>query len=326
MDPLDFAVYRFLSPGGVARFWAGRRVIDPRITPREIAEKVGISESGARTRLHHLAGGGFLRDQTVTPNPALFGKQVFVADLLVRQSGEVDRILRDLTLVEGVVFTRDVMDEDERTIQVYFVADDAGAAVRLSALLGRLAAADAHGPAKPACRPYYIPPCERELSPLDWRVLQAVWRHPEATFAEIARAVGISLKTAARSYHQLITSRACWWTHGQESEEFPLALVCVNLRGPSDSEPIAGWIGQEGQAWMPVASDGFGLDPADASSVLAVLLPADLPTVLERFLRKLATLEGVEQIHRTFALGSATYVEWFADRIASHARSRARPA
>ena len=319
MDPLDFAIYRYLSRGGEARFWAGRRVIDPMITPREIAGRVGISESGVRARLLHLAERGFLKDKSVIPNPALFGKRVFVADLLVRQPGEVDRILRDLALVEGVIFIRDVMDEDERTIRVHFVSESDSTALRHAALLGRLSAASR--PLTP--QPYYTPPCDRELSPLDWRVLQEVWRHPDAAFAEIAGAVGITLKTAARSYHQLVDSRACWWTHGPGSEEFPLALVWVDLRSPADRDPLAGWIFSEAHAWMPVANDGLGLEPEKAATVLAGLVPADAPTVLERFLRKLAGVEGVVTIRRTFPLGSATYPAWFSDRITErvHARS-----
>ena len=319
MDRLDFAVYRFLSPQGEARFWAGRRIIDPRITPRGIAEQVGISESGVRTRLHHLTDRGFLKDKICIPNPSLFGRRVFVADLLVRQPGEVDRILRDLTLVEGVVFTRDVLDEDERKIRVHFVSESDSTAARVGALLGRLSPAGA--PFRP--QPYYIPPCDRELTTLDWRVLKDVWQHPDATFSKIAENVGISIKTAARCYHHLIDSRACWWTHGPNSEEFPLSLVSADLSRPQNLDSILGWINKEAPEWMPVANDGLGLEPEEATMVVAGLVPADVPTVLERFLRKFASREGVDRIRRTFPLGSAVYPAWFADRIAGqvHARS-----
>lgn len=321
MDPLDFAVYRSLSPGGEARFWAGRRLIDPRITPREMAEQVGISESGVRTRLHHLAEGGFLRDKTVIPNPSLFGERVFVADLLVRQLGEVDRILRDLTLVDGVLFSRDILDEDERKIQVHFVSESDSTATRVGALLRRLSPAGT--PVVP--QPYYIPPCDRELSQLDWRVLQGFWRQPEATFAEIAETVGISLKTTARSFHHLIDERACWWTHGPDSEEFPLALVRADLRGPESLDSVLGWIAKEAPGWMPVANDGFGREPEGAASALVGLVPADVPTALERFLRKFAGVAGVAGIRRTFALGSTSYPTWFADRIADRVRTGSYP-
>lgn len=318
MDSLDFAIYRFLAPAGEARFWAGRRIIDPTITPREISERVGISESGVRTRLGHLAERGFLRDKAVIPNPSLFGMQVFVTDLLVHQSGEVDRLLHDLSLVEGVVFTRDLMDEEERKIQVHFVSESESTAARHAALMGRLSPTG-----EPAlASPYYIPPCGRELSPLGWRALAGVWQRPDTTIAELSKTVGVTLKTAARSYHQLLESRACWWTHGPSSEEFPLALVSVDLRTPGDREAVAGWVVQEIRNWIPVADDGLGFEPAESTTVLAGLVPADAPTVLERFLRKLAGVDGVAKIRRTFPLGSATYTSWFGERIDERLRGR----
>ena len=310
MDPLDFSVYRFLSPEGAARFWAGRRRLDPRVTPREIAERVGISETAVRTRLQHLTERGFLRDKAVVPNPSLFGKRVFVADLLVKQSAEVDRILRDLTLLDGVVFTRDLMDEDERKIQVYFVSETEASAARFANLLGRISPE----PAAVVARPYYIPECDGQLSPLDWRVFLSVWHHPDSTLAQIAEDVGVSVKTAGRSYHRLIDTRACWWTHGPESEEFPLALVRTDLRSPKAVDSVQGWIDREAPAWMPVASDGFGSDPGSVATTIVGLVPADLPTVLERFLRKLAARDGVVGVGRTFSLGSVIYTAWFADR------------
>jgi DNA-binding Lrp family transcriptional regulator len=324
MDPLDFAIYRYLSPDGEARFWAGRRVIDPMITPRQIAERVqigervGISESGVRARLIHLAERGFLKDKIVVPNPALFGGRVFVADLPVRQPGEVDHTLHDVSLVDGVIFVRDIMDEDQRKLRVHFISDSDAAAERQAALLGRLSS---KGKVL-VPEPYYTPPCESELSSMDWRVLEAVWRRPDTTFAEIAGTLGITLKTAARSYRHLVDSRACWWTHGPASEEFPLALVRLDLRSPKDREPLAGWIDKETRLWMPVAGDGFGVEPGDAAAVLAGIVPADAPTVLERFLRECAKVEGVVSIRRTFPLGSAIYLTWFADRLRRALRVR----
>jgi DNA-binding Lrp family transcriptional regulator len=318
MDPTDFAIFRFLSEGGVARFWGGRCVIDPRITPREVAERLDISESGVRARLHQISERGFLRDRCVVPNPALFGRRVFVADLPVTHSGEVDRMLGDLALVDGVIFTRDTLDEEQRKIESYFVSENDSSAARLAALLGRLSSEES----RVVARPYFTPPCGRQLTPLDLRVLRTLWRSPEATFAELAEDVGISLKTAARIYHHLIESRACWWTHGPASEEFPLALVRIALRNAEDSPGVAEWIRRDGYTWMPVAQDGFGLDPSLAGGVMVGLVPADLPTVLERFLRRLFMVEGVAHIQRTFALGSAMYPAWFADRIAGLSHDR----
>jgi len=310
VDALDLAVYRALSPGGEARFWAGRRVIDPLLPAREIAERVGISENGVRARLRGLENQGFLRGKAVTPNPSLFGVQVFVASLPVKEVGEVERIYRDLALVEGVIFARDTLDEGERQVRVYFVSENERTTVRRAALLRRLSPAGQVG----VPQLYWIPPCERELTPLDWKVLQAVWRSPDASILETARAVHISAKTGARRYHQLIEARACWWTHSADSEEFPLALVRVEVQGPTHRDPVAGRILKEIPSWMPVASDGLGVEPGPEQPIAGLVL-ADAPTLLDRMIRRLAELPGVVRVQRTFALGSKTYPTWFADRI-----------
>lgn len=318
MDPLDFAIYRFLSRGGEARFWAGRRIVDPRITPREIAEQVGASESGVRARLRHLGERGFLRGRRVTPNPSLFGEEVFVAGVPVRQPREAARILKDLALVEGAVFARDLIDEDERRIQVYLAAESERVAQRRVQLVARLSASGKVTP----LRSYFIPRHAGELSSLDWKVLEGVWRRPDTTIAELAEAVGIGLKSAARSYRSLLDRHACWWTHGPEAEEFPLAFVRADLHRPTDLEGVAAWVAGTGQSWMPVARDGFGTAPDEVPRVLAGLVPADAPTVLERFLHRLAEVDGVEEVHRTFPLGSASFPAWASEKIQGRTRSK----
>jgi DNA-binding Lrp family transcriptional regulator len=320
MDPLDFAIYRFLSPGGEARFWAGRRVIDPTIPAREIAEKVGISENGVRARLRHLSQQGFLRGKALTPNPSLFRARVLVANLPVRAAGEVERIYRDLALVDGVIFARDTLDEGERQVGVYFVSDSDSTAARRTSLIRRLSPAGELG----SPQPYSIPACERALSPLDWRLLQALRRAPDASMAEIARTVGVSLKTTARRYRELIESRACWWTHGPDSEEFPLALIRIDLTDSADRGVALAGALRASPNWMPVAQDGLGLGPAATPPVVAGLVPADAPTVLERAVRLLVGLPGVKAVRRTFALGSMTYPGWFTDRIADQVPARAK--
>jgi DNA-binding Lrp family transcriptional regulator len=312
VDPVDFAIYRFLSPQGEARFWAGRRLIDPTIPAREIAERVGLSENGVRARLRGLLQRGILQGAAVVPNPSLFGVQVFVAELPIASAGEVPGVLRDLALVEGVIFARDTLDEGNREVRVHFVSESDSTTARRATLIRRLSPS---GQLR-APQPYSIPQCERELSPLDWRLLRALYRAPDATIAETARTVGISLKTTARRAHELVASRACWWTHGPKSEELPLALIRVDVRDPKHRESVAGTILQEAAAWMPVAGDGLGLDPESAATVVAGLVPADAPTVLERMVEKLIEIPGVVAVHRTFALGSRTYPEWFTDRLA----------
>jgi DNA-binding Lrp family transcriptional regulator len=318
VDLLDFAIYRFLSPAGEARFWGGRRLIDPTMPAKEIASHVGISENGVRARLRGLATKGFLRGTTVIPNPSLFGAQLFVAEIPVQDVSEVDRVLRDLSLVDGVIFARDTLDEGDRHIRAHFVSESEATTVRRATLLRRLAPTDRiRGPQR-----YWIPACGRELSPLDWKMLHALWSHPDAKIAETARTLKISPKTAAQRYHRLIDSRACWWTHGPDSEEFPLALVFIEVRDASHRDDVSNKVRKEAAAWMPVAGDGLGFEPGTPLTWVAGLVPADAPVVLERLVRKCAGIPGVVKVRRTFPLGSAMYPQWFGDRIGEHVRAR----
>ena len=318
MDHLDFAVYRFLSADGEARFWAGRRIVDPDIPAREIAERVGVSENGVRARLRGLSEKGYLRGREVTPNPSMFGVRVHVAEIPVQSPSDAERVFRDLALVEGVVFARDTLDEGKRHVGVYFVSDRESTTARRVGLLRRLAPTGE----VLTVEPYWIPACERENTPLDWRLLQAITRWPEATPAETARSVGVSLKTTARRLRQLVASRAVWSTHGSNSEEFPLALIRLELRDPSDRAAVEAAVWEGAGAWMPVAHDGLGLEPEEAVREVAGLVPADSPTAVERVVQKLSGVPGVSGVHRTFALGSRSYPAWFRDRIADHVPSR----
>jgi DNA-binding Lrp family transcriptional regulator len=319
VDLRDFAVYRFLSPGGEARFWAGRRVIDPTVPAREIAKQVGLSESGVRSRLRGLARHGYLHGTSVIVNPSLFGVRVFVAELPLKDVRQVEQLFRDLALVDGVLFARDTLDEGDRQLRVHFVAEDTATAARRATLLRRLSpTGQLRGP-----QPYWIPSCERGLTPLDWRLLHALWANPDSTITRTASALGISLKTAARRYHELIESRACWWTHGPDSEEFPLALLWIEVRDPAHRGPLRERIAREASAWMPVAADGLGFEPGSPPAWIAGLVPADAPTVLEKLVKKCVAFPGVVNVRRTFPLGSATYPSWLAGRMVSSRRSAA---
>ena len=319
MDALDYAIYRHLSADGLIRFWGGRRLVDPLVAAREIATKVGLSEAGVRVRLKALEQKGYLRGRETGVNPSLFGVSLVISDIPVREPQDAQRMMRELALVDGVTFARDVLDEKERAIRVYYVADTPTATARRTALLRKLAPTpEVRGPL-----PYWIPACGRELTRLDWRLLEAFRAGPEATRSDLAKKIGISLKTAAARFHQLIDSRACWSTLSSTSEEFPLALFSVGLREGEDPAIVAREVAALHPDWMPVAPDGSGASPSEAARQVAGLLPAGSPAALEQALRRTLGVEGVVNVRRTFALGSATYPQWFDERLATQMRKLA---
>jgi DNA-binding Lrp family transcriptional regulator len=311
VDATDYAIYRYLSPDGLVRFWGARRLIDPRVSAREIAEKVGLSEPGVRVRLKGLEERGYLRGRETGVNPSLFGASLVVAEIPVGEPHEAERLMREIGLVEGATFARDILDETDRAIRVFYVSDTPSATARRTALLRKLAPTpDFRGPT-----PYWIPECERELTRLDWRILQAFRSHPEATLSGLATAVGISLKTTASRFHRLLDANACWSTVSSTSEELPLALFSVTTRPGVDHGRVSQEVMRLHPSWMPVAADGSGVPPSDTPPAIAGLVPAESPASLENALRRTLALEGVASVRRTFALGSATYPQWVDEHL-----------
>lgn len=317
MDATDYAIYRSLSPDGLIRFWGARRLVDPRISAREISEKVGLSEAGVRARLKALEERGYLRGRETGLNPSLFGVSLVVSEIPVGEPHDAERLLRELALVDGVTFARDILDEKDRAIRVYYVSDTSAATARRTALLRKLAPTPQfRGPS-----PYWIPPCERELTHLDWRLLEAFRAHPEGTPNDLAQAVGLSYKTAANRLHRLLDSKACWSALSSASEELPLSLFSITVQEGADALAVARAVADAHPSWMPVAPDGLGLPPEDLARLVVGLVPAEAPAALERALRRTLAIDGVGNVRRTFALGSATFSQWYDDRLATQMKS-----
>jgi DNA-binding Lrp family transcriptional regulator len=317
VDAIDYAIYRYLSPDGRIRFWGARRLVDPRVSAREIADRVKLSEAGVRVRLRGLEQRGYLRGRETGVNPSLFGVSLLVSEIPVPEPHDAERLLRELALVDGVTFARDILDEKNRSIFVYHVADAPAATARRTALLRKLApAAELRGPV-----PYWIPPCDLELTRLDWRMVEAFRTHPDASVSDLAKVVGVSLKTAGNRFRRLLDSRACWSALSSSSEEFPLAMFSIALGEGADPVLVAKAVAAVHPSWIPVAPDGTGVPPEGASRTVTGLVPAEAPAALERALQRTLSLEGVDSVRRTFALGSATYPEWFDDRLSARVKS-----
>ena len=320
MDAVDFAIYRHLSRDGLSRFWASRRVVDPRVSVREIAEAVGRSEAGVRGRMRALRDSGLLGATEVTLNPSLFGASTLVAEIPVESPLESEEVFRDLAVADGVVFARDVLDEQDRKVQVYVASEGSAAATRRAALLRRLNPGRAvRGPS-----PYWIPGCAREPTELDWRLLAACRRLPDATVARLASECRVSVKTAARRFDLLVDARACWWSAAPEVTEWPFALLRLTLEANADAVGIASQAAARCDSWLPIAADGLGNDPRSAPSSVAGLVPASAPAALEHTVRKVLEIDGVADVRRTFGLRSASFPGWSDALLARRLPARSR--
>ena len=260
---------------------------------------------------------GFLRGRETGANPSLFGVSLVVSEIPLHEPHEAEDLFRELALVDGVTFARDILDETDRSVRVFYVSDNPAATARRTSLLRELApSSELRGPV-----PYWIPSCDRALTRLDWRMLEAFRKHPEATQRDLAEEVGVSLKTTAGRLHQLLESRAMWSALSSSSEEFPLAMLSILVREGVDPVTVARDVVRVHPSWMPVAADGAGVPPSEAPRGFAGLVPAESPVALEQAVRRTLAIEGVASIRRTFALGSATFPQWFDERLVAQMKS-----
>ena len=198
-------------------------------------------------------------------------------------------------------------------MRVYYVSDSPSAVTRRTSLLRKFSPNGVvRGPS-----PYWIPPCTRLPTALDWRLLAAFRHRPDDSLARFAEEARVSLKTTAKRFGALLDSRACWWSHSSDSEEWPLALLQLSLRSGADPTEVARQVARQSESWLPAAADGLGFEPAHPDRPVAGLVPVDRPVALERVVQRALGVEGVSGVRRTFGLGSATYPQWIDEQLAS---------
>ncbi len=307
---------RWLAPDGMARFWGSRRVIDPRVSAREIAQHVGLSETSVRMRLHRLEQRGLLTGREVWPNPSLFGVREVRAEVVVRGTRDTARLLEELALVDGVVYARDLLDPQARLLSIYYVSDNPTDTARRTALIRRLAPSGSlTGPV-----PVPTPPGPRTLAPLDWALLAEMCRHPEHGVGRLAAGLGASLKTVARRYHGLLDSKACWYTPGPETLDGPWSYVRVTCDSAAARPEVEQEFGRLFPSWIPLSPDSMARHPSSGAEQFSGLLLMESLGELERDLRRVEAMRGVASVYQAFSLGTRTYPHWFYQRIVEEAQ------
>jgi DNA-binding Lrp family transcriptional regulator len=311
LDEVDFAIYRYMFPGGEGRFWGSRPVIDPRISAREIGDLVHLSEVTVRARVAKLRSEGFIEGYDVWPSPRLFGASLRVLELTARDTHHADRILFVLGRVDGVVSARVMIDEDSRHVQVSFVEDTPERRDRCAREIVRLSDAKIAIPSVPE----WIPPCSRTMTPLDWRIVAQLRRSPELGLGEHARALGVTLKTLSRRFNELLDSHAILWTMSVDNSQLSVASCTVELEDPALRDEVSQRIETRIGGWLPVARAGLGesLDPPAAW--IAAVFWVRSPAATEELIRKLLKIPGVRLVRRRFPSSTINVPTWLDRRL-----------
>ncbi len=311
MDSIDFDIFRFLFPGGVFR-WHG---IDPRISMAQVAEQAGIGSNAVRQRIARWRQVGFLRGYDVRPNPYLFGANLLATEIPVPDPLGTDRVLEDLGLIDGVTDAWEAFHEDQRVVIVRYITEAPAAAARREKLLARLT------PTGTLARriALWVNPCTHELSSLDWRIVRAFAQSPQSSFHVIAREVGITPKTLTRRYSELLDSNALWWVPVFDFTQFPAAVLVIAPNDPGARESVIRELRIRFPHWAPIDSGSESLYGNGIAGFFHVNCAC--VTAVDRLVREILGISGVDRVARYFPGRNVTYRAWFDQRIEERLRS-----
>src|SRR5690625_4360308 len=278
LDAVDAALIRALQGDGRATYQA-------------LADGVGLSRTAVRARVKQLVGAGAIRIVGVL-HAGVLGREVF-AHISFRVSGPVSPVLEELAGRDGVVFAAQAagrfpvvahvrVRDDEALAKELGVLRSLPGVTGAEAFRGDAVAKDANSSVRELR--------EASIDPLDWRLVRHLQKDGRASYAELARQVGLSQAAARSRVVRLIEAGVIHVTAIAEpaligaSEQVGFGLRC---RGDS-----AGVVQRLGNlAGVSFLATGFG-----RYDVIGSASAADRPSLVE-------ALESVR------ACPDVTYVE-----------------
>ncbi|GAA4919839.1 Lrp/AsnC family transcriptional regulator [Streptomonospora salina] len=263
LDAVDAALIRALQGDGRATYQA-------------LADGVGLSRTAVRARVKQLVGAGAIRIVGVL-HAGVLGMEVF-AHISFRVTGPLGPVLEELAEREAVVFAAQTAGRFPVVAHVR-VRDDEALAKELGVLrsLTGVTGAEAFRGGAIAKDAYSSVRELRDVAidPLDWRLVRHLQRDGRASYAELARQVGLSQAAARSRVVRLIEAGVVHVTAIAE----PAAVgasekVGFGLRCRGDSGAVASRLGS--LAGVTFLATGFGrYDAIGAASA------ADRPSLVE---------------------------------------------
>ncbi|HEV8359724.1 MAG TPA: AsnC family transcriptional regulator [Candidatus Thermoplasmatota archaeon] len=313
MDELDMAILREMARDKVL-VWGG---LDPRLSAGEIARRLGGDPSTVRARVRAWEEAGFLAGHAIWPNPALFGAHLASGGLRVDDPRQKQAVLDALRDVEGIVGVQEYVGP---WAGLGRVVENPEALERQLRLLARLPGVTE------VTRPFAPrqPQPTIEPSPLDWRMLDALRRSPEATLQQLAGEVGISSKTFARRYDALVAGRAVWHVPSLDFTRYGGATVAkfIVLLAPG-IDPVAA--AASFQERFPLMDHHAGHVHAgganDARGLVELYLHLPSAAAAEEAQRALLGYPGVTEVELLFPKRFWTNGAWFAERLAARLKA-----
>jgi DNA-binding Lrp family transcriptional regulator len=310
VDGLDIRILRTMA---IRPF--GTEAKDPRmLQPAHLARALGVTVDTVKARLRRMQETELLVGFQILPNLRHLGRIGSAWLFQVPEGRDKDDVVRSARAIDGLLEAHDYLGRAICLDFAYRDTDD------LRRVLDECV--DATGDIRP--RRFYdrdMPKVSRTLSPLDWRIIQALRGRADRALSEAAGELGVALRTVKRRYDQMAREGSFFisplFDPGRARGILLFELV-FRLRGEATratlhgvreafaDELIFGQVPNAGQPWN-----------------FSVLLHADSPAEVDGLARRGAALPGVEAVEPWFIRQRVEASRWIDEGIARRILSSA---
>ncbi len=315
MDDRDLDILRWMYRGGVWSPWG----TDPRIAVAEIASHVGMDRTAVWSRIRSWRREGFWDGFEVHMNLAIFGVGVAYSEIQVADAAEGWALFDKLEPVDGVLGASlhcadSATNWNVNLVAVMMVLDDRTHIERRMGLLRKLSpSGKVTGPLALEC-----PPCSRELTPLDWRIIAVIVANPNVSSSHAARLVGVTRKTFVSHHSALLNDRIVSYAPKIDWSKLGCVTLGFYCRAAGDVERVRRELEADFPHMIPMSLEGMGtMTPEyDPASCFAAIVPARSPHEVPTLVRDLSRLDGVKMVRPELWGPSRPYCRWTDQRIA----------
>lgn len=163
------------------------------LKPSRISKRLGLSVDAVRERIARLEASGVIAGYEYTPNLRVIAHDVTSYHFRLPDNARRNAALTEASKVDGVTNVLGFLSHDACIDIAHSSPDQLSRRVQVVARL--------MGDASPyAWYEFPLPPVDRNLSALDWRILHQLRRKGRAPFEELAESVGVTAKTFKRRH------------------------------------------------------------------------------------------------------------------------------
>jgi len=294
-DDLDIRLMReFASPASYR--W------DVTESLSSMARKLGVDEETVRRRLKRAQLNGLLGGFHLIPNPHLLGCDAAEVDLEVAREDKDDAISQ-LKLVDGVLLVVDFHGKALRVMIYYQTEEESARKIRLVSAICR-SVNEVHWKDP-------FPPCGLEMRDTDWRILKSLRRDARKSLPQVAKEVGVSVRTVRRRLALMTEANAFFLLPLPSFEKLASVLCNFRVYCPDERQKKA----VDEQIKSRLKRIVFSKTTAKEYSVFSVL--CDNLAEAEVARRRIEGLRGVEDVKSGFSKELVVVDGWLDETIGS---------